>query len=76
MKREDQQTMTQAERLKLKYQNIFKKYQKLDKENINGKPLYRHSAICEMLSQEFYLSSDYIADIILKEQALQDQKAA
>lgn len=59
--------MNRSERLILRNKNIIKRYEEIEKKNINNKQLYKHSAICEMLAMEFYLSSDYIADILLKE---------
>lgn len=64
--------MNRSERLAIRNNNIIKRYSELEKKTINDKPLYRHSAICEMLALEFYLSSEYIADIILKS-SIQEQ---
>lgn len=46
-------------------QLIFNRYKELASKSINDKRLYTYDAILAMISEEFWLSSDYISKLIL-----------
>lgn len=43
---------------------IRKRYDVLSSKTINNKQVYRHEAILEMMSKEFFLAPDTIGDIV------------
>ena len=61
--------MSRKKELKEKqYQKIRARYSELESKNKNGVKLYRHAAILAFLSEEFYLTEDWISKILQKTQ--------
>ncbi|MDT8412683.1 MAG: hypothetical protein RQ875_09495 [Vicingaceae bacterium] len=55
-----------TERIKKKHNDIEKMYIKLSVKKFNGKTLYSHDAILEMIADKFYLEPITIDSILSK----------
>ena len=55
---------SKEERLARRDQDIIKRYDKLASQEFKGRQLYRHEVILAKIAYEFYLSENYVGEIL------------